>query len=108
MPKPMHRSRSFRRLDRVPPNGKHVIHYARRRGSLPKCSICSKELNGLKTDQLNRPKTQKTNARIFGGVLCSRCTSEVVKLASRIENGEMKLNDISIRQRNYILQMTSH
>ena len=37
--------------------------------------------------------------RLFGGVLCANCTADVVKLGSRVEQGEMKLDDISTRAR---------
>ncbi len=103
----MHRSRSFRRLDRVTPSNRHVIHYERRHGALPHCAICSTELNGIPSTK-GRAKSLKSNSRLFGGVLCSNCAGTVIKLASRIEHGEMRLNDISITQRNYVLQMISH
>ena len=102
----MHRSRSFRRLDRVTPKYKHVIHYKRKSNSLPHCAICSHELNGISLRP--RGKSTATNSRKFGGVLCSACTGKVIKLASRIEQGEMKLNDISIVDRAFVLQMISH
>lgn len=108
MPKPMNRSRSFRRLDRVTAKNRHVIHYERRKGSLPHCAICRQELNGIPQLKNNKGRTRATNARIFGGVLCSSCSSNIIKLASRIEHGEMKLNDIGIRERGYVLQMISH
>ncbi len=107
MPKPMQRSRSLRRMDRVTPKGRHVLHYERKKNSLPHCAICSKELNGIKASR-SKGRSLRKNSRIFGGVLCANCASQVIKSASRVENGEMKLNDISIRQRTYILQMISH
>lgn len=103
----MHRSSSFRRLDRVTPSKRHVIHYERRPGSQPRCAICRTELNGIRSSR-GMSKSRKSNSRKFGGVLCSSCAGNVIKLASRIEHGEMKLNDISIRERNYVLQMISH
>lgn len=102
----MHRSRSFRRLDRVTPQGRHVLHFKRKANSLPHCAICKNELNGI--SQRPRGKSTSTNSRKFGGVLCSSCTGKVIKLASRIEQGEMKLNDISIVDRAFVLQMISH
>jgi len=104
----MHRSRSFRRLDRVTPKGRHTIHYERKHKSLPHCGICGAELNGMSVAGSLKGKTRKRVERLFGGVLCANCTAEVVKLASRIENGEMKLSDASTKQRNYILQMIAH
>lgn len=108
MPKPMHRSRSYRRLDRVSPNGRHVLHYERRKARMPHCAICGSELNGINIGATAKGRSRKSNSRIFGGVLCATCTAEVVKLASRIENGEMRVTDIGTRQKAYVLQMIAH
>ncbi len=108
MPKPMHRSRSFRRLDRVAPSGRHVLHFERKKAMLPHCAICSTELNGINAGDNAKGRSRKSNSRIFGGVLCASCTAEVVKLASRIENGEMRVGDIGTRQRVFVLQMIAH
>ncbi len=75
---------------------------------MPHCAICGMELNGISIKRDSKGKSLRTNSRLFGGTLCSSCSSSVIKLASRIENGEMKLNDIGIRQRSYVLQMISH
>ncbi len=98
----------MRRLDRVTPKGKHVIHYKRKANSLPHCSICGAELSGISTRRNAKGKSLRTNARIFGGVLCANCTSEVIKYASRVEHGEMKMSDVGIKHKAYILQMVSH
>jgi large subunit ribosomal protein L34e len=108
VPKPMHRSRSYRRLDRVTPSGRHVTHHERKKASMPHCAICAAELNGINIGKNANGRSRRTNSRIFGGVLCANCTAEVVKLASRIENGEMRVNDIGMRQKTYVLQMIAH
>lgn len=108
MPRPAYRSRSYRRLDRVSPKKRHLLHFKRRLGSLPHCGICGKELNGISIKKSTKGRSLRTNSRIFGGVLCASCTADVVKLASRIENGEMKLGDIGVRQKGYVLQMIAH
>ena len=108
MPKPMHRSRSYRRLDRVTPSGRHVLHYERKKGSMPHCAICGGELNGINIGKNAKGRSRKSNSRIFGGVLCANCTANVIKLASRIENGEMRVNDIGMRQKGFVLQMIAH
>lgn len=105
MPKPMHRSRSFKRSDKLTLKGKHVVHYKRAKNALPHCAICRMELNGI---NLKGGKSRRTNSRLFGGVLCANCTADIVKLGSRVEHGEMKLDDISIRQRAYVLQLMAH
>ena len=104
----MNRSSSVRRLDRVTPSNRHVIHYERKPGRKPHCAICKAELNGIPFRRNVKGKSVNSNARKFGGILCSSCSATVIKLASRIEQGEMKLNDIGTLQRNYVLQMISH
>ena len=44
----------------------------------------------------------------IGAELCSSCASEIIKLASRVEHGELKLNDVNLKKRDFILQMISH
>jgi large subunit ribosomal protein L34e len=95
-------------MDRVTPTGRHVIHYKRKANGMPHCSICRKELSGISIKPGAKGRTLKTNARLFGGVLCANCTSRVIKYASRVEQGEMKLNDVDIKHRAYILQIISH
>ncbi|MEM3227445.1 MAG: hypothetical protein QXR58_01200 [Candidatus Micrarchaeaceae archaeon] len=105
MPKPMYRSGSFRKVNRITPKGRNVIHYKRRSNKKPHCAVCGAELNGIST---GGGKSRKTNSRIFGGVLCSKCTSRIVVTKSRVEQGDMKLDDISIRDKAYVLQLLAH
>lgn len=101
----MHRSRSFKRAHRVTPKGRHVIHYRRAKASMPHCAICRMELNGI---SVKGGKSRRTNSRLFGGVLCANCTADIVKLGSRVEQGDMKLNDIGMKQKAYVLQLMAH
>lgn len=105
MPKPMHRSTSFKRMSRVTPTGRNVVHYRRAKGSMPHCAICKIELSGI---SMKGGKSRKTTSRLFGGTLCAKCTADVIKMGSRIENGDMKLDDISIKQRTFVLQLVAH
>lgn len=101
----MHRSGSKRKHRVVTPGGRNVLHYRRRNVSQPHCAICRAELNGIST---SGGRTRRTNNRTFGGVLCSRCTANVIKLGSRIESGEIKLDEIGIREKAYVLQLFAH
>lgn len=107
MSKPMHRSKSFKKIKVVTRVRGHVVHYKRAKPSLPHCAICKAELNGI---SLNRTggKSRRTNSRQFGGCLCGGCVAEVVKLGSRVEQGEIKLNEVGIKHRAYVLQLVSH
>jgi ribosomal protein L34E len=101
----MHRSRSFKRYNRVTSKGRNVIHYRRKIASMPHCAICGAELNGISRVG---GKTRMTNNRLFGGVLCSGCTANIINLGSRVEQGEMKLDEINARERAYVLQLVAH
>ncbi len=107
MPKPMHRSKSFKRSDRLTLKGRHVVHFKRAKNAFPHCAICRTELNGIVLS-MKGGRSRRTNSRLFGGVLCANCTADVVKLGSRVEQGEMKLDDIGIKQRTYVLQLVAH
>lgn len=101
----MHRSRSFKMSNRITAKGKNVMHYRRAKNAIPECAICETELHGL---SLKGGKSRRTNSRVFGGVLCANCTAEVIKLGSRVEQGDMKLDDIGIKHRIYVLQLVAH
>lgn len=101
----MHRSGSVKRFNRVTKAKRNVVHYRRAASSQPHCAICGAELNGISRFG---GRSRRTNARLFGGVLCANCTADVVKLGSRVEQGAMKLDDIGIKQRQYVLQLVAH
>jgi large subunit ribosomal protein L34e len=104
----MYRSRSIRKLARVTPKKRNVLHYKKKASNKPHCAICGRELNGINTSKNSKGRSLRANARIFGGVLCASCTADIIKLASRIEHGELKLNEIGVKQKEYVLQLISH
>ncbi|BCS91008.1 MAG: 50S ribosomal protein L34e [Candidatus Micrarchaeota archaeon] len=107
MVKPFQRSNSLARRDVVSPKGRHLIHFVRRHNKLPHCGVCGKELNGVGY-KTSGGKTRMRPERIFGGVLCHECVSEVLKYTSRVEQKEMKIDDIPIKYRGYVLQLFPH
>ena len=72
---------------------------------MPHCAICKNELSGI---SMKGGKSRKTTRRLVGGTWCAKCTADVIKMGSRIEQGDMKLDDISIRQRTFVLQLVAH
>ncbi|MBW2970025.1 50S ribosomal protein L34e [Candidatus Woesearchaeota archaeon] len=88
MPKPRHRSRTFRRVFVRTPKGKSVLRYRRRKNAPAQCAQCGKTLAGVargtKT-QVNRlPKSAKRPCRPYGGSLCSACTRRVLIAKARV------------------------
>ncbi len=106
MPEKRFKSTSFKRVNRVTRTG-NVIHYRRAKNNLPHCAICGAELNGINS-KVRGGKSRRSTSRIFGGNLCANCTADIIMLGSRVERGEIKLDDISIKQRAYVLQMMAH
>ncbi len=105
LPLPRHRSRSFKRVNRITRKRGNVVHYRRGKKSMPHCAICRIELNGIGT---KGGRTRKTNSRLFGGVLCAKCTASIITLGSRVEQGDITLNDVGMKERAYVLQLVAH
>jgi large subunit ribosomal protein L34e len=87
MTEPRFRSRTHRRVTKILPSGKQVIHHERRNPSIPKCAICKKELKGIKPslDYVKRTvgKSKKRTERAYGGFLCSSCSRKKIKDEAR-------------------------
>ncbi len=105
MPAPRHRSTSFREVQRVTSTHRKVIHYRRAKSALPHCAVCRAELNGI---SIKGGKSRRTTNRLFGGTLCPNCTAKIIELGNRVEQGEIRLDEIGIRQRTFVLQRLSH
>ena len=105
MPVPRHRSRSFREVQRVTSKHRTVIHYRRAKPSMPHCAVCRIELQGIST---KGGRSRRTTNRLFGGTLCANCTAKIIELGNRVEQGEIRLDEVGIRQRVFVLQRLSH
>jgi hypothetical protein len=40
--------------------------------------------------------------------LCANCTAKIIELGNRVEQGEIRLDEVGIRQRVFVLQRLSH
>jgi len=82
MVKPGHRSRTLRRVFITTPGGEKKIHYRKRKPSSAKCSSCGAVLKGVPrerpTKMQNMAKTKKRPERPYGGVLCTKCTRQLM------------------------------
>ncbi|ALL01045.1 50S ribosomal protein L34e [Pyrodictium delaneyi] len=89
MPRPRYRSRSLRRVFVRTPGGETRIHYEKRRPGPAKCAICGSPLNGvprLRPVELRKlPKTAKRPERMYGGVLCPKCLTKLLKKTIRTQ-----------------------
>lgn len=88
MPRPMYRTRSWKRIIRRIPSGEPVIHYEKpERTGKAKCAICGAELNGvpaLKPSLLAKlAKTEKRPERPYGGYICPKCLARGLREAIR-------------------------
>jgi len=88
MPEGAKRSRTFRRIRRKTPGGRNVLRYEKRKPKKAKCSSCGAGLAGVPRERdfkmQNMGKTQKRPSRAYGGMLCSKCTKDLLKKKARL------------------------
>lgn len=86
------RSRSNRRVAKVAPGGRNIIHYERKKPKMGTCPITGEKLKGVPRERpvkmTNMPKTHKRPERPFGGVLSSRASRAVLKAKARVSSLE--------------------
>ena len=89
MPRGMFKSRTLRRIFKRMPGGKSELRYEQRKPTVAHCGRCGAELKGIPrgtSKQIGKlSKTQKRPERPYGGVLCSRCLRDIIKLEAREE-----------------------
>lgn len=87
MPSGKHKSGRFRKVFVKTPGSKTVVHYRESKPSKAVCGNCKKPLSGVPRERpakmANMPKTLKRPERPYGGVLCSKCTRELLKERTR-------------------------
>lgn len=90
MPRGMFKSRRFRKVFVKVPGGATKLHYRQRKPSKAVCGSCRKPLPGvareLPNKMKNMAKTKKRPERPYGGVLCSKCTRQLLKEKARGES----------------------
>lgn len=87
MPKGMFKSRTLRRVFKRVPGGSTKIHYRQRKPRQAHCARCGALLAGIPRDRpatlAKLAKTRKRPERPYGGVVCSSCLKDMIKLEQR-------------------------
>lgn len=87
MPRGMFKSRTLRRVFTRTPSGRSKLHHEQRKPKIAHCASCGAKLNAIPrakaSDLARMPKTKKRPERPYGGVLCSKCLRDNIKLESR-------------------------
>jgi len=77
------RSTSLRKVKVKTPGGNVVTHYRKKKPKGAHCAGCGRVLPGIPrerpTKMQNMAKTKKRPQRKFGGMLCTRCSRQVLK-----------------------------
>ena len=88
MPAGRLKSRTLRRVKKVAPGGRNIIHYEKAKPKAATCPVTGEKLKGvpreLPTKMKNMPKTKKRPERPFGGVLSSKASRNVLKNKARL------------------------
>lgn len=87
MPAGRFKSRTFRRVKKVAPGGRNLLHYEKPKPKAAKCPVTGEKLKGVPrekpTKMQNMPKTKKRPERPFGGVLSSKASRNILKKKAR-------------------------
>jgi len=78
VPKPGHKSKSKRVVQRRTPGRKTVTHRESKIPSKAKCANCGIELHGIPKRAKKLSKSERTVNRPFGGHYCSKCSREKI------------------------------
>lgn len=104
--RPRHRSRSLKRIQRRTPGGRTVTKYKKRTPAKHKCAVCRAVLHGkprgVSSKIKNLPGSKRKVNRPFGGMLCTKCSRNVLSLRARLKNGSLNLSDIPISLRKFV------
>jgi len=90
MPAGREKSGRFRKVFVKTPGSRTVVHYRESKPSKAICGSCKKPLSGVPRDRpavmAKVPKTARRPERPYGGVLCSKCTRQLLKEKVRGES----------------------
>ena len=96
MPRGMFKSRSLRRIFVKTPGGKVHMHYRERKPKQAHCASCRKPLAGVPRENPGKmgkiAKSSRRPERIYGGVLCSRCSRATLQAQVRVASGNTASN----------------
>ena len=85
MTRGMFKSRTFRRVSTKVPGGDTVRKFIKRTPKQAHCTYCGKPLHGIPRQTKKRSKTESRPERPMGGVLCTRCLRDEIKISARDE-----------------------
>ena len=95
---PRFRSKSIRKVQKKISG---TFRYVRRKGRTACCALCGMKLN-LRREGA---KSKRIPSRPFGGVLCSKCSFDVMKLAGKVMGAHIKLEDVDGERRKFVRQI---
>lgn len=105
MPTPGDR-RKARKSRRVP-SGKTVLSFFREKSSKKTCGLCTGVLHGVahgkrKAEVLRLSKTQKRPQRLFGGVLCSSCETNIIEETAKVKAGVKDISSVPFVEKKFV------
>lgn len=97
---PKNRSTKYRKITKKVSKGTKVV-YLKRKKIKVSCAICKSALAGITAGS----KTEKSVSRKFGGHLCQKCTTYVIKEASRVRENIKSMENVDLIYKRYIQQL---
>lgn len=94
---------------RVSPGGKPGVIYKLKKPSPALCGLCRSRLHAvprLAPPELKKlSKTERRPERVFGGILCTRCSGQVLKEAARLKYKVARREEIPITHLKYVAML---
>jgi len=91
-------SSAVRKIKRRTMKGTRVVYKRRKTKPSAVCAVCGARLGGIGKGT----KTRCRPERKFGGVLCHRCTSEIIKYSTRVSAGVVSIEDVPLEYKKYV------
>ncbi len=105
MPKPGERS-SGKKFVRTT-GGKVAVRYVQGKSSKHRCALCKAILHGVphgkrKAAVKKLSKSKSRPSGIFGGILCSKCRTNIIEEAIRVEHKLKDIAKVELSNREYV------
>lgn len=91
-------------VERRSPGGRTIRISKLKKHAPARCGLCGAALNLTRTPSEKRKlaKTERRPQRLFGGVLCARCTELIIREATRLKAGAVQRSALPVTHLRWV------
>lgn len=94
---------------RATPGGRQSVVYKLKKHSPALCGLCGSKLHAVPRrappELTKLAKTERRPQRLFGGILCSRCSERILKEAVRLKYNAVKREEVPVTHLKYVAML---